>query len=250
VHGRYDPRTSHDRPGGAHAARLVLPGPIGLATLVAALLITFGVGAALLSPSFAGGADGGSPLTAGQNGAADRNAAPPATDAPAPVLPTGAPGLAPTATAKPRPPTARPKPADKPKKKATTPSSRTTAIEDEVTALVNRERTRAGCGRVHTDERLRRASRRHSQDMADRNYFSHTTPDGRSPWDRAGAAGYERAIGENIAKGQRTPASVMSAWMNSDGHRRNILNCDARATGVGLAYDGGSPVWTQLFGAI
>ena len=42
----------------------------------------------------------------------------------------------------------------------------------------------------------------------------------------------------------------MSAWMNSDGHRKNILNCDARAIGVGLAYDGGTPVWTQLFGAV
>jgi uncharacterized protein YkwD len=226
----------------------VLPGPIGLAALVAALLITFGVGTALLAPTFASGA--GSPTAAGNNRAAGGlgTAAPIST-------PTGAPGLAPSPTpaAKPTPSRTKPRsrPAQKPPRNADNlPASGVAGTENEVTTLVNRERVRAGCGRVRTDERLRRAARGHSRDMADRNYFSHDSPDGRSPWDRAGAAGYDRAIGENIAKGQRTPEAVMSAWMNSDGHRRNILNCDARAIGVGLAYDGGTPVWTQLFGAV
>jgi uncharacterized protein YkwD len=241
----------HPRPdraaGGAHARRgLVLPGPVGLAVLVAALLITFGAGTALLAPTFATGA--GSPAAAGNN----RAASGPGTAAPI-NTPADVPAPTPTPTAKPtpRPTRTKPRTARKPPRKADNlPASGVTGTENEVTVLVNRERARAGCGRVRTDERLRRAARGHSRDMAERNFFSHTSPDGRSPWDRAGAAGYDRAIGENIAKGQRTPESVMSAWMNSEGHRRNILNCDARATGVGLAYDGGDPVWTQLFGAV
>jgi uncharacterized protein YkwD len=228
-----------------------------LAALVAALLITFGAGAALLRPSFASGG-GTTPTAARGNGAAGSpgtagDAGAPRT--PAPVLePTGAAALAPTPTPTPRRTKPRTEPADEPAKdepakKAPAASGRT-GLENEVTALVNRERGRNGCGRVRTDERLRTASRRHSQDMAERNYFSHTSPDGRSPWARAEAAGYDQPIGENIAKGQRTPESVMKAWMDSPGHRRNILNCDAEAIGVGLAYDGNTPIWTQLFGAV
>jgi uncharacterized protein YkwD len=223
-----------------------LPGPVGLAALVAALLVTFGVGAALLSPSFAGG--DGVQEAAGQSGA-ERAAGPaPAQAREAPALaPTTSPSAtaAPTATPAPERSATKPKPKPKPK-----PKSRTTTLEDQVTALVNTERVKAGCGRVRTNEKLRTAARRHSQDMANQNYFSHDSLDGRSPWDRAKAAGYSQPIGENIAKGQRTPESVMDAWMNSAGHRRNILNCDARAIGVGLAFDGNTPIWTQLFGAV
>jgi uncharacterized protein YkwD len=223
-----------------------LPGPVGLAALVAVLLVTFGIGAALLSPSFADGRGDSAQEAAGQS-SAERAAGPaPAEAREAPALaPSATPTAtaAPTATPAPERSTAKPKPKPKPK-------SRTTTLEDQVTALVNTERAKAGCGRVRTNEQLRTAARRHSQDMATRNYFSHDSLDGRSPWDRAKAAGYSQPIGENIAKGQRTPASVMDAWMNSAGHRRNILNCDARAIGVGLAFDGNTPIWTQLFGAI
>ncbi|MFI5844877.1 CAP domain-containing protein [Catenuloplanes sp. NPDC051500] len=128
-------------------------------------------------------------------------------------------------------------------------SSKITSMEDAVTALVNEERATAGCGKVTTNEKLRTATRGHSQDMADQDYFDHKSLDGRSPWDRAGAAGYDNAIGENIAKGQQTPEAVMESWMNSDGHRANILNCKAKETGVGLAYDGNTPIWTQMFGS-
>ena len=124
-----------------------------------------------------------------------------------------------------------------------------TALENEVTKIVNARRAENGCGAVTTNEKLRTASRGHSQDMAKQDYFDHTSLDGRSPWDRAGAAGYKNAIGENIAKGQRTAAQVMESWMNSDGHRKNILNCAAKEVGVGLAYDGNTPIWTQMFGA-
>lgn len=124
-----------------------------------------------------------------------------------------------------------------------------TAMEDEVTALTNEERREAGCGEVTTDERLRTAARAHSEDMAAHDYFDHTGRDGRSPFDRMRDAGYPDPAGENIALGYRTPADVVAGWMDSDGHRRNILTCSHRAIGVGLAYDGaGRPYWTQDFG--
>jgi uncharacterized protein YkwD len=132
-----------------------------------------------------------------------------------------------------------------------TASDARTAQEDEVTALVNRERAAAGCGPLRTDERLRSAARAHSQDMAANDYFSHTGRNGSSFVDRIAAAGYPRneAGGENIALGYRTPEDVMDGWMNSAGHRANILNCDFKAIGVGLAQDSsGTPYWTQDFG--
>jgi uncharacterized protein YkwD len=86
--------------------------------------------------------------------------------------------------------------------------------------------------------------------MAARGYFSHTTPDGVTFSTRISNAGYQWSMAaENIAKGQPTPAAVMQAWMNSAGHRTNILNCGYRNLGVGLAYDASrTPVWTQDFG--
>ena len=85
--------------------------------------------------------------------------------------------------------------------------------------------------------------------MALRNYFSHTSLDGRSPWDRIEAQGYTAGSGENIAAGQSTPAAVMDAWMKSTGHRANILNCSSRAIGVGIGRGGSyGTYWTQDFG--
>jgi uncharacterized protein YkwD len=86
--------------------------------------------------------------------------------------------------------------------------------------------------------------------MAEQRYFSHTSQDGRSPWDRAEAAGYPSPTGENIAKGQESASEVMQAWMESDGHRDNILNCASHAMGLGVTRDGdGVLVWVQMFGA-
>ena len=103
---------------------------------------------------------------------------------------------------------------------------------------------------MQTDERMRTAARRHSADMAEHDYFSHTGRDGSSFVDRLADAGYPRrhAAGENIAYGYPTAESVVDAWMASTGHRNNILNCDALSTGVGLAYQGRTPYWTQEFG--
>jgi uncharacterized protein YkwD len=125
-----------------------------------------------------------------------------------------------------------------------------TRLEDEVTSLINKERGQAGCEAVKTDERMRAAGRAHSADMAKNDYFSHTGRDGSSFVDRLARAGYPKdaAAGENIAYGYGTAQAVVNGWMDSDGHRRNILNCSARSTGVGLAYRGSRPYWTQLFG--
>lgn len=157
------------------------------------------------------------------------------------IAPTAEPS-APPSEAPPPPTSAAPAPAPT--------KDKITTMEDRVTALINEERKKAGCGTVRTDERIRKAGRAHSADMAKNNYFSHTGLDGSNFVDRLERAGYPRsgAAGENIAYGYATAEAVVKGWMNSDGHRRNILNCSAKATGVGLAYRGSTPYWTQLFG--
>ncbi|WP_407696622.1 CAP domain-containing protein [Streptantibioticus cattleyicolor] len=117
-----------------------------------------------------------------------------------------------------------------------------------VFVLVNRERAGARCRPPARDVRLARLAQAHSDDMAARGYFSHTDPDGRSPWDRAARFGVGRLGGENIARGQPDAAAVMAAWMHSPGHRANILTCAYRALGVGFHPGDGGPWWTQDFG--
>ncbi|MEU8542012.1 sigma-70 family RNA polymerase sigma factor [Streptomyces sp. NPDC048717] len=127
--------------------------------------------------------------------------------------------------------------------------SGSSSTSQQVIALVNTERSRAGCGPLTGNALLTRAAQGQSDDMAARDFFDHTNPDGDGPGERVTAAGYQwSTYGENIAKGQRTPAEVMEAWMNSPGHRANILNCDFREIGIGLRTAGG-PYWTQVFGA-
>ncbi|MEV8442721.1 CAP domain-containing protein [Actinosynnema sp. NPDC051121] len=116
----------------------------------------------------------------------------------------------------------------------------------QVVALVNEARDLAGCKPLTVDERVVKAAQEHSTDMAQRDYFSHTTPEGVDFAQRMRAAGYPNPGGENIAMGQRSAEQVMKAWMNSDGHRRNILNCGFTTIGVGLDTRGW--YWTQNFG--
>ncbi|MEU3901573.1 CAP domain-containing protein [Streptomyces sp. NPDC045251] len=125
--------------------------------------------------------------------------------------------------------------------------ARTTA---EVVDLTNRERVRAGLAALAADPRLTAAAQAHSTDMVARDFYSHTDPDGGKPWDRAAAAGAaRRTVGENIACGQRSPADVVEGWMNSPGHRANILKADFTHIGIGLAGGGrAGTYWTQLFG--
>ncbi len=131
------------------------------------------------------------------------------------------------------------------------PATGDAALEARVVTLVNAERAKAGCGAVHSDSRLAAAAQGHSDDMARRDYFAHDTPDGVDPWERARAAGYTTPTGENIAMGQGTAESVMDSWMNSPGHRDNIMKCGSRAIGMGLGRNGnGTPYWTQMFGSV
>jgi uncharacterized protein YkwD len=122
---------------------------------------------------------------------------------------------------------------------------------------LNRERAHYGLSRLKLNKKLSRAARGHARDMAKRNYFSHDTLGGGSFVDRIREAGYLKGarswmVGENLAWGSRghsRPRVIMNMWMNSPGHRANILNPSFREIGIGIAYDapvagGGSPAGT------
>ena len=141
------------------------------------------------------------------------------------------------------------------------PDPSATAFENEVLTLVNQHRAAgATCGgtayptvaALAMNANLRLAAQRHSQDMATNNYFSHTSLDGRTYVDRIRAAGYTGSfLGENIAAGYGSPASVVNGWMASTGHCQNIMNGGYRSIGVGYAFRAGSQFrsyWTQTFG--
>lgn len=119
---------------------------------------------------------------------------------------------------------------------------------DRVLVLVNAEREKAGCAPLTENAKLTKAAQDHSQDMADHENMSHTGSDGSSMSDRLARVGYTfRSAGENVAYGYSTPESVMDGWMNSSGHRANILNCGFKEIGIGLAQPG--HYWTQDFGS-
>lgn len=116
--------------------------------------------------------------------------------------------------------------------------------------LINEVRAAAGCNPVAANALLAKAAEAHSADMAANSYFSHQSQDGRSPWDRAKSAGYQWPSAENIAAGNASAKATMDQFMNSPGHKANILNCGHKAVGVGRA--SGGPYryyWTQLFGS-
>ncbi|MFA9396947.1 MAG: SafA/ExsA family spore coat assembly protein [Clostridiaceae bacterium] len=123
------------------------------------------------------------------------------------------------------------------------------AQENEVIRLVNIERSKNGLSPLKTNWQLSRIARYKSKDMADLNYFSHYSPTYSSPFDMIESFGLKfSAAGENIAMGQNTPQEVMTAWMNSPGHRSNILSPAYTEMGVGLAQNkNGSYYWTQMF---
>lgn len=120
------------------------------------------------------------------------------------------------------------------------------AFEQEVVKLTNAERTKAGLSPLQTDDKLMAAAREKSQDMQSNNYFSHTSPTFGSPFDRMKALGIAyKSAGENIAQGQRSPQEVVQAWMDSPGHRANILN--GKFTHIGVGYVKSGNYWTQQF---
>ncbi|MBM7542581.1 CAP domain-containing protein [Amphibacillus cookii] len=120
------------------------------------------------------------------------------------------------------------------------------AFEEEIIELTNQERTDQGLDPLVVDQSLSSVAREKSNDMAVNDYFSHHSPTYGSPFDMMQAFDIDyMAAGENIAKGQQTPEDVVQAWMNSEGHRANILNKDFTHIGVGFIEDGYH--WTQMF---
>jgi uncharacterized protein YkwD len=235
-------------------------GPLGLAIVVAVILGGFGAGAAFLPAGFVGRPGDSRAAVGGLAGGASTETdgaqqAPAARE----IMRT-APSAGPTRSV-----TARPKP--RPKATGTSPTPRrsptaggaTTGAggattggtqQAQVVVLVNRQRAAGGCGPLAVNAKLTVAAQLHSEDQAAHNTMSHTGSDGSSPWDRTKRAGYPNAIAENVAAGYPDAEAVMQGWMNSPGHRANIMNCAARAIGVGYAKAaGGTPYWTQDFGS-
>ncbi|MFE3328198.1 CAP domain-containing protein [Streptomyces sp. NPDC059176] len=116
--------------------------------------------------------------------------------------------------------------------------------------LANEERAKAGCAPLRTNSRLQAAAQGHADDMAARNYYEHDSPEGRDAGDRIEAAGYDwRKWGENIHKGPKSARTAMQDWMDSPGHRDNILDCGFKDLGVGVNLSSNGPWWVQAFGA-
>jgi uncharacterized YkwD family protein/spore coat assembly protein SafA len=122
-------------------------------------------------------------------------------------------------------------------------------LEQEVIRLVNNERVKRGLSALTPNNEISQLTRIKSEDFITNNYFSHTSPTYGSPFDMLRSSGIRfTAAGENIAKGQRTASEVMNFWMNSSGHRANILNSNYNQIGVGVARDrDGTIYWTQIF---
>ncbi len=150
---------------------------------------------------------------------------------------------APAATTTPPPPSsARPEPEPTAAPRARVASGPV----DGVVEATNAERDAAGCSDLRVDLRLAAAAQGHAEDMSENGYFSHTSRDGREFDDRIRAQGHPSPGGENIAAGQETPEEVVAAWMDSPGHRRNILDCSF--TSIGVGYDPDGDHWVQNFG--
>lgn len=124
--------------------------------------------------------------------------------------------------------------------------SAVSAYESEVVRLVNVERRKNGLSELTHDWQLSRVARYKSQDMKDKNYFAHTSPTYGSPFQMIKSFGISyKSAGENIAKGYASPKAVVDGWMNSPGHRANILN--SSFTHIGVGYVAGENYWTQMF---
>ncbi|MGW7070344.1 CAP domain-containing protein [Streptomyces sp. NPDC054855] len=273
---------SHRRKGRAAPVRTGLLG-VSAAVAMGAVAVASGLIPGADNYSLGGGGDSNKVRAAttpsevspqgGDTGTAERESAPPSRGSERPDAPASTPSQS-TSTEKPSaepskkpsskapaprtdekkkttPPSPSRKPAEKPKAPPATGSKSPSAesvAEADVLTLVNQERAKVGCSPVSGDAALASLAGDFSSDMAERDFFDHTDPDGATPWDRAEKAGISDLGGENIARGQANAQSVMDAWMNSPGHRANILNCDYKTLGVGAHFAPGGPWWTQDFG--
>lgn len=124
-------------------------------------------------------------------------------------------------------------------------------LEQQIVTATNKARTKAGCTAVRIDGRLQYATRTHSTDMARRGILTHTGSDNSTFATRDIRAGYTNPLSENIARGYTNPDTLVNAWLASPSHRRNLLNCTAKAIGVGIATNNrGSLYITQDFGRL
>ncbi|MCA1039985.1 CAP domain-containing protein [Bacillus infantis] len=141
-------------------------------------------------------------------------------------------------------PAKQPAPAEQPK--AAPSASQVSAFEQKVFELTNQERAKNGVPALKLDTELSKVAREKSNDMKTNGYFDHNSPTYGSPFDMMKKFGISyRTAGENIAMGQRSPEEVVKAWMNSEGHRKNILNASFTHIGVGHVAEGN--YWTQQF---
>ncbi|WP_077622244.1 CAP domain-containing protein [Sediminibacillus massiliensis] len=119
-------------------------------------------------------------------------------------------------------------------------------IQQEVVRLTNEERRNNGLSELKADGELTEVAQTKSEDMAEKGYFSHTSPTYGSPFDMMQEFGVDyQSAAENIASGQQSPEAVVDAWMNSPGHRKNILN--GNLTHIGIGFDSDGNYWTQMF---
>lgn len=126
-------------------------------------------------------------------------------------------------------------------------SAATSDYVKQVVNLVNQERSKAGLKPLTINSTLTKSAQAKAQDMHDKKYFDHNSPTYGSPFQMMSKFGYKYSYaGENIAMGQKTPSEVMNAWMNSQGHRANILSPNFTEIGVGYTKDGS--YWVQQFG--
>jgi uncharacterized protein YkwD len=195
--------------------------------------------AALVLPDAPGasGAGSGTDLAGGQAQTPKQTT----SGAPAPTTSSAAPTPAETSEA-PKPTTseAAPPPSTKPAARVAS------STAEQVISLVNDERAQAGCKPLTEESHLTKAAQDYSDDMSARNFFAHTNPEGVTFDQRIKNAGNSKPGAENIAKGQTSASQVMIAWMNSEGHRANILNCSLTKIGVGVTTKGW--YWVQDFG--
>ena len=122
------------------------------------------------------------------------------------------------------------------------------SYEMQVLQLVNAERAKAGLSALTYNTKLAQVAEVKAEDMMKNNYFSHTSPTYGSPFEMMNQFGIQYSnAGENIAMGQQTPESVMNGWMNSSGHRANILSMQFEQIGVGYVKNGNTTYWVQMF---
>ncbi|WP_085524539.1 CAP domain-containing protein [Tuberibacillus sp. Marseille-P3662] len=121
-------------------------------------------------------------------------------------------------------------------------------FQKKVIKLTNQERTKRGLSKIKADPQVSKVAQKKAKDMSQNHYFSHTSPQYGSPFQMMKDAGIDyQAAAENIAKGQDAPKVVMEGWMNSAGHRKNILKKGITHIGVGYAQGQDGPYWSQMF---